>query len=82
MAATSATSAAVSGPSCWERFAGQVVQAVLAVIVLVALPSPVRRVDADRRCGRRRCGLGVVLAIRALPQRGASRWARTSAHGA
>ena len=26
----------------WERFAGQVVQAVLAVVVLVVLPSPVR----------------------------------------
>ena len=44
----------------------------------LVLPSPVQRVDAGRRCGRGRRRVSVaVLAIRALPHRGASRWART-----
>ena len=61
----------------WERFAGQAVQAVLAVLVLVALPSPVRRSMPIVIAVVVVASLGVVLAIRVLPQRGASRWART-----
>ena len=44
-AATSATPAAGCGPSAWERVAGQVVQVVLALVVLLLLPSP-----SARRC--------------------------------
>ena len=46
----------------WERSAGQVVQVVLTVAVLLVLPSPVRAVDAARRAraprggSRRRAG--------------------------
>ena len=48
----------------WERSAGQVVQVVLTVAVLLVVPSPVRAVDAARRAraprggGRRRAGGG------------------------
>ena len=48
----------------WERSAGQVVQVVLTVAVLLVLPSPVRRRDAARR----------ARAPRARPP--ASRWRR------
>ena len=41
----------------WERFAGQVVQVLLTVVVLLALPSPVHIVDAVGGDRRRRCGL-------------------------
>jgi uncharacterized membrane protein YbhN (UPF0104 family) len=60
----------------WERCAGQVVQAAVALILLAALPSPVRSsmpvVVAAVAVGV----LGAVLALRARPRRGASRWAR------
>jgi uncharacterized membrane protein YbhN (UPF0104 family) len=60
----------------WERGAGQVVQAVIAVLVLLALPSPVR--------GYRPVVTGLVAAVAivavavafALPRDGTSRWAR------
>jgi glycosyltransferase 2 family protein len=61
----------------WERSAGQVVQAVLTIIVLLALPSPVRSsmpVVAAVIVG---AAIGVVLLGRALPNSGPSRWART-----
>jgi uncharacterized membrane protein YbhN (UPF0104 family) len=61
----------------WERFAGQAVQALLAVIVLVALPSPVRRSMPIVVAAAVIAILAVVLAIRMLPHSGASRWART-----
>ena len=61
----------------WERFAGQVVQVVLAVVVLVVLPSPVQRSMPIVVAAVVVAGLGAVLAIRALPHRGTSRWART-----
>jgi glycosyltransferase 2 family protein len=60
----------------WERSAGQVVQVAVALIVLVVLPSPVRSsmwiVVPVVVAG----ALGTALLMRALPQRGASRWAR------
>lgn len=61
----------------WERSAGQLVQALLAMAVLLALPSPVRSsmpviVVAVLVLG----GLSVVLLSRALLSGGASRWAR------
>ena len=60
----------------WERSAGQVVQVVLTVVVLLALPSPVRSsmplvAIAARRRGARRRALS-----RARPAGGRSRWAR------
>lgn len=61
----------------WERSAGQVVQAVLAMILLLAMPSPVRSsmpvIVAVVIAG----ALGAVLLLRALPHGGPSRWART-----
>jgi uncharacterized membrane protein YbhN (UPF0104 family) len=60
----------------WERAAGQVVQAVLALVVLAALPSPVRPylpVVAGLLAGG---ALAAVLAARLLPRAGRSRWAR------
>ena len=59
----------------WERTAGQVVQAVLTVAVLAALPSPVRSsVPAIAIC---LAGAAiVVLAVARARPRGRSRWAR------
>lgn len=60
----------------WERSAGQVVQAGLAVIVLLSLPSPVHAAMPVVT------GIAVVLALAApavmgmLPHGGGSRWAR------
>jgi uncharacterized membrane protein YbhN (UPF0104 family) len=63
----------------WERFAGQVVQAVLAALVLAALPSPVR--PAVPWLLGAAAGLAVlaVVALRRTPHRDAwwSRAART-----
>src|SRR4051794_2166128 len=60
----------------WERFAGQVVQFVLTVIILLVLPSPVHSyvllvtiaVVVTASC--------VVLVVRVRPARGRSLWAR------
>jgi glycosyltransferase 2 family protein len=49
----------------WERFAGQVVQAVLTVAVLLALPSPVRSSMPFVALGLAAAVLGVVLVARA-----------------
>jgi uncharacterized membrane protein YbhN (UPF0104 family) len=58
----------------WERTAGQLVQFVMAVIVLLAFPSPVQAhmpaVTAVVVAGV----LGAVLLSRALPRRSLSRW--------
>ena len=57
----------------WERSAGQVVQAVLTVVVLLALPSPVRSCDAGGRdrprrgCARRRAPGSCAARPRAAP---------------
>jgi hypothetical protein len=65
----------------WERSAGQVVQAMLTVIVLLVLPSPVR---AEMPVIAGAVVVGVVAVVilrrtfgRALSPGGSSRWART-----
>ena len=52
----------------WERSAGQVVQAVLTVAVLLALPSPVHWLVPAVAVGLLVGGAGVVLATRAWPR--------------
>jgi glycosyltransferase 2 family protein len=60
----------------WERTAGQIVQAAIAVVVLSALPSPVRShlpaVAAIILAG----GLGALLLALAVPRLAPARWAR------
>ncbi|TDC36827.1 flippase-like domain-containing protein [Micromonospora sp. 15K316] len=62
----------------WERTAGQVVQVLLALVLLALLPSPVRpylpMVGVLLGVGV----LGAVLAARVLPSAGRSRWARAA----
>lgn len=61
----------------WERFAGQLVQAALAVIALLALPSPVRSAMPVIGWVALAMGLAVGLAGTVLLlHRGSSRWAR------
>ena len=52
----------------WERSAGQVVQAVLTVAVLLALPSPVQRVVPVVALALLAAAAGLVLATRAWPR--------------
>jgi uncharacterized membrane protein YbhN (UPF0104 family) len=59
-----------------ERFAGQAVQAVIAVCVLLAVPSPVRSHLAAVAGVIVAAGLGVVLAAQALARGRTWRWAR------
>jgi glycosyltransferase 2 family protein len=59
----------------WERFAGQVVQAVLTVIVLLALPSPVRSSMPLVAVAVAVALCGAVLVARVRPD-GRSSWAR------
>jgi hypothetical protein len=61
----------------WERFAGQVVQVSLAVVVLVALPSPVRSWLPVAAALVLAAGFVVLLVVRAVPLTGASWLART-----
>ena len=61
----------------WERTAGQVVQIVLAMAVLLLLPSPVRSSMPVAVTVLVAGALGVVLLSRALAGRGPSLWART-----
>ncbi|MFL6163183.1 MAG: YbhN family protein [Jatrophihabitantaceae bacterium] len=61
----------------WERAAGQLVQAVLALLVLLALPSPVRLAMPVVVSVVLLAGLGAVLLVRTLPRQGPSRRART-----
>ncbi|MDP9241057.1 MAG: flippase-like domain-containing protein [Actinomycetota bacterium] len=61
----------------WERTAGQVVQAVLTITVLLALPSPVRSSVPVVAAAVVGVGLGALLLSRALPQGRPSRWAGT-----
>ncbi len=61
----------------WERTAGQVVQAVLATVVLVTLPSPVRSSMPAIVVMVLVVGILVVLLARAVPHDGSSTWART-----
>jgi uncharacterized membrane protein YbhN (UPF0104 family) len=60
----------------WERTAGQVVQAVIAMVVLLAFPSPVRSYLPVGIALVVAGGLGALLLARALPRSGLSRWAR------
>ncbi|MCW3844979.1 flippase-like domain-containing protein [Micromonospora yasonensis] len=62
----------------WERAAGQVVQLVIAVVVLAALPSPVRPYLPAVVAVSLVVAAGLALAVRAAPRSGASRWARAA----
>ncbi|WP_254909705.1 lysylphosphatidylglycerol synthase domain-containing protein [Micromonospora sp. NBS 11-29] len=62
----------------WERAAGQVVQVVIAVAVLAAFPSPVRRHLPVLVAVLAVAALALVLAARAVPRAGTSRWARAA----
>ena len=60
----------------WERSAGQVVQAVLTVVVLIALPSPVRSWMPLVAIALGVAVLGILLLARMRPAAGRSRLAR------
>ena len=60
----------------WERSAGQVVQIVLTVVVLLALPSPVHSSMPLVAIAVVVAVLAAVLVARARPGGGQSRWAR------
>jgi glycosyltransferase 2 family protein len=60
----------------WERSAGQVVQAVLTVVVLLLLPSPVQSSMPLVAIALVLAAFGVLLMARARPAGGRSRWAR------
>jgi glycosyltransferase 2 family protein len=60
----------------WERFAGQVVQVLLTVVVLLALPSPVRSSMPLAVVAVVVAGFGVALIPRARPAGARTAWAR------
>ena len=60
----------------WERSAGQVVQVVLTLAVLVVAPSPVRAAVPLVVLALLAAAGGLALAIRVRPAAGRSRWAR------
>jgi hypothetical protein len=60
----------------WERSAGQVVQVTLTVVVLLAVPSPVRSSMPLVGIAAVGAAIGVVLLARARPDGGESAWAR------
>jgi uncharacterized membrane protein YbhN (UPF0104 family) len=60
----------------WERCAGQVVQAVLTVVVLLALPSPVQSAMPVVAIAVVAAVCGVALVARKRPGRPRSAWAR------
>jgi glycosyltransferase 2 family protein len=60
----------------WERSAGQVVQVVLTVAVLLLVASPVRSVVPPVALALIAAAAGVALAARVRPAAGQSRWAR------
>ena len=60
----------------WERSAGQVVQVVLTVAVLLAMPSPVRSTMPFIALALVAAAAGVALATRLRPGARVSRWAR------
>jgi uncharacterized membrane protein YbhN (UPF0104 family) len=60
----------------WERGSGQVVQALLTLVVLLALPSPVRTVAVPVAIGVAGATIGAVLLVDRARPRGRSRWAR------
>ncbi|MEP7178454.1 MAG: lysylphosphatidylglycerol synthase transmembrane domain-containing protein [Pseudonocardiales bacterium] len=61
----------------WERCAGQVVQGLLTLAVLLLLPSPVRSSMPLVTATVVVATVGVILLSRFLPHSGPSRWART-----
>jgi uncharacterized membrane protein YbhN (UPF0104 family) len=60
----------------WDRAAGQVVQVVIALVVLLAFPSPVHRYLPIAIAVVAAAGLLTVLLAKALPDRGPGRWMR------
>lgn len=60
----------------WERTAGQLVQVVLAAVLLLALPSPVRPYLPVATAVAVAVGLVLVVLVRTLPRSGPSRRAR------
>ena len=60
----------------WERSAGQVVQALVTIVVLLALPSPVRSAMPVVAIAVVAAVFGVVLVARARPRDARSAWAR------
>jgi uncharacterized membrane protein YbhN (UPF0104 family) len=60
----------------WERTAGQVIQAAIALVVLSAFPSPIRRYLPVSIAVLGTVGLGALLLARVLPRGGPSRLAR------
>src|SRR5262249_36900625 len=66
----------------WERSAGQVVQAVITVSVLLVVPSPVRSAMPLVALALLAAAAGVALAARARTSAGRSRWARLRAGAA
>jgi uncharacterized membrane protein YbhN (UPF0104 family) len=60
----------------WERSAGQAVQAILTVAVLLVMPSPVQAAVPFVALALLGAAAGVALAARARPAVGRSRWAR------
>jgi glycosyltransferase 2 family protein len=60
----------------WERSAGQAVQVVLTVVVLLALSSPVRSSMPPVAIALVAAGCGVALVARMRPGGGRSAWAR------
>jgi len=66
----------------WERSAGQAVQVVVTVAVLLVVPSPVRATMPLVALALLATAAGVALAARARPAVGRSRWARLRAAAA
>lgn len=60
----------------WERGAGQVVQAVIAISVLLVLPSPVRPSMPFVAAAAAALVLGIALLSRTRQRKGGSRWSR------
>jgi uncharacterized membrane protein YbhN (UPF0104 family) len=60
----------------WERSAGQVVQVILTIVILLVLPSPVQSAMPLVAIGVLVATIGLVLVARAQPGRGRSAWAR------
>ena len=60
----------------WERLAGQVVQVLVTVVVLLMLPSPVRSAMPLAAVVVVLAGFGVALIARARPAGAGSAWAR------
>jgi uncharacterized membrane protein YbhN (UPF0104 family) len=60
----------------WERFAGHIVQVLLTVVVLLALPSPVRSSMPLVAVAVVVGAIGIVLVARARPDGARSAWAR------